>query len=101
MHLTRLAATVVLAIALSLVAVTAASAAKYPGEVRKAFISECFKSAKKTADGSVSKKKLKKACKVSLRCIEGKLTLKQFERASVSDRPIKKCIQKGARAITG
>ena len=51
----------------------------YPAKLTKAFISTCTRTAKASAGKRLTKAQAKTYCSAALKCIEAKLTLKQFE----------------------
>jgi hypothetical protein len=51
----------------------------YPAKYEKSFESSCAKTAKAIGGKKITKSQAKAYCKSTLKCIEKKLTLKQFE----------------------
>ena len=101
----------VVAIAVFGVAVAPAGAAgnKYPDAVVKSFVKSCTKTAVASADGKLTTKQARTYCRVAIKCIQRKLTLKQFElyvkrmRSGASNPGAKKvnsCIKQAAKAAT-
>ncbi|HEY4098083.1 MAG TPA: hypothetical protein VGM33_21350 [Baekduia sp.] len=54
----------------------------YPAKYEKSFESTCAKTAKAVGGKKITKSQAKAYCKSALKCIEKKLTLKQFEQAA-------------------
>ena len=57
---------------------SAAAAADYPPAVEKRFLSSCSRVAKATAGSTVTRAQARRYCRLSLACIERRLTLRQF-----------------------
>jgi len=89
-------------VSLAGVAAVPAAASNYPANVQKAFMSSCEKAAIKA--GNVSKADAKTYCGTALKCLEGKLTVKQFVQADDGNSKYKKvvnaCVKKGKQAIS-
>ena len=73
-----------------------ATAGDYPAKVERTFTHKCVAAAKATSDKGTTKQ-YRTVCRFTLRCIEGKLTLKEFGKAKASDPAIKSCIRKAKR----
>jgi hypothetical protein len=93
---TIFAAMALCAIMVAGVGTAGAKQRRYPSAIEKTFQKSCVKSAKASSGGKLTNQQVSDYCKYTLRCIEARMTLTQFEK-NPGGKTVMACEKVGAR----